>query len=112
MEIVLDTNFLVYLFKSKKFNLFLDFLNENFGKYEIYVFETTLAEIGNINKRFLKLVKLLIKEGKIKLIKEKGKVDELITKYKDKFVVASLDKELLEKVNKKITVKGKYFQLL
>jgi len=110
-KILLDTNFLVYIIKEKKFYLFEEFLNQNFGSYKLFIFENTLAEIGNISKEILKKVKLLIKNGKIEIIKEKGKVDELILKYKDDFIVASDDKELLKLLKRKIVKTKKYFKL-
>jgi len=112
MKVLLDTNFLVYLVKNKKFNDFLDFLDKNFGNYEIYIFETTLAEVGNINKKILKTVKLLINNKVINVINKKGKVDNLILESKDDFVVATLDKKLAEKVKRKIIKRGNYFQYL
>lgn len=108
-SVVLDTNFLIYLIKEKKFSLFEEFLEKELGKYKIYIFENTLAEIGNINKIILRNVKLLIKNKKIEVIREKGKVDELILKYKDKFIVATEDKNILENVNRKIIKTKKYF---
>lgn len=110
-KVLLDTNFLVYVIKENKFYLFEEFLNENLGNYKIYIFETTLAEIGNISKEILKRVKVLIKSGKIEVIKEKGKVDELILKYKDEFIVATDDKELAKILNRKIVKTKKYFKL-
>ncbi|MEM0324470.1 MAG: hypothetical protein QXW35_01050 [Candidatus Aenigmatarchaeota archaeon] len=110
-KILLDTNFLVYLIKEKKFRLFEDFLDQNFGNYEIYILEGSLGEIGNINKRYLKAVKLLIRSNKIKVIKEKGKVDELIIKYKDNFIIATQDEKILKEVKRKIIKTKKYFKL-
>jgi len=112
MRVLLDTNFLVYLIKNKRFNDFLDFLDKNFGKYEIYIFESSLAEIGNISKKVLKNVKLLINKKIINVINKKGKVDELILKSKDEFIVATLDKELSKNLKRKIIKKGNYFQYL
>lgn len=111
-KVLLDTNFLIYLIKEKKFRLFEDFLDKNFGNYKIYIFEGSLGEIGNISSNVLKTVRLLIKNKKIEVIKEKGKVDELILKHKDEFIVASQDRELLERVRRKIVKTKKYFQLL
>jgi len=110
-KVLLDTNFLVYVIKENKFYLFEDFLNQNLGNYKIYIFETTLAEIGNISKEILKRVKVLIRNGKIEVIKEKGKVDELILKYKDEFIVATDDKELAKHLKRKIVKTKKYFRL-
>ncbi|MEM5828080.1 MAG: hypothetical protein QW197_01070 [Candidatus Aenigmatarchaeota archaeon] len=110
-KVLLDTNFLVYLIKEKKFQLFEDFLNQNLGNYKIYIFEATLAEIGNISKNVLKEVKLLIKNGKIEVIKIKGKVDELILKYKDEYIVATEDKELSKQIKRRIVKTKKYFQI-
>jgi len=110
-KVLLDTNFLVYVIKENKFYLFEEFLNENLGNYKIYIFETTLAEIGNISKEILKRAKVLIKSGKIEVIKEKGKVDELILKYKDEFIVATDDKELAKSLKRKIVKTKKYFKL-
>jgi rRNA-processing protein FCF1 len=112
MKVLLDTNFLVYLIKNKKFNDFLDFLDKNFGKYEIYIFETSLAEIGNISRKVLKNVKLLINKKIINVIPKKGKIDKLILENKDNFIVATLDKELAKKIEKKIIKRGNYFQFL
>lgn len=108
-KVLLDTNFLVYLIKEKKFGLFEEFLEKELGKYKIYIFESTLAEIGNISKVVLRNVKLLLRNKKIEVIKEKGKVDELILKYKDDFVIATEDRNILEKVRKKIVKTKKYF---
>lgn len=108
-KILLDTNFLIYLIKEKKFSLFEEFLENNLGNYKIYIFESSLAEIGNINKTILKNVKLLVKNKKIEIIKEKGKVDELILKHMNEFIIATEDKELLKKIKRKILKTKKYF---
>lgn len=110
-KVLLDTNFLVYLIKEKKFRVFEDFLDNTIGNYCIYIFENSLAEIGNIGKRILKEVRLLIRNGKITLIKEKGKVDDLILKYKDEYLIATLDKELQKNLKRKIIKFGNYFSV-
>ncbi len=117
MKIYLDTNFLVYVIKNKSFYLFQEFLEKNFGKYEIYIFQTSLAEIGNISKKTLKIVKLLIKSKVIKVDERTGKVDELLKEISEdeNVIIATEDDELKNylKENKKryIEIKGKYFYL-
>lgn len=111
-KILLDTNFLIYLIKEKKFRLFEEFLDQNFENYKIYIFESSLGEIGNISLKILKEVKLLVRNKKIEIIKEKGKVDDLILKHKHEFIIASQDKDLLKSLERKIIKTKSYFKLL
>ena len=115
MKIYLDTNFLIYLIENKLFHNFQDFLSENFKNYEIYIFLTTLAEIGNINKKILKIVKLLIRKNIIKVDERKGKIDELLKEVSKDSIIATEDENLKDflKENKRkfIEIRGKHFYL-
>lgn len=115
MKVLIDTNFLVYMLENR---ISLDLLLEFIGAKKAYVLLNTYSEIGKINKKYLKILKLLIDNKKIEIIKKQGKVDELILQITKenlgRIIVCTNDKELGEKVKKaggKVVVVSKgYFK--
>ena len=116
MKAILDTNFLIYMLEKKiSIDTLLEFLNCN----RVYIFLTTLGEIGSVKKLYLRITKLLIKTGKIEVIKKQGKVDDLIfhlvKEEPKKWIVCTNDKELAERVKKYAKVvkaSKKYFRFV
>jgi len=115
MKVILDTNFLVYMLEKK---ISVDLLFEFIGARNAYIFLNTYAEIGKIDKKYLKILKLLIDSGKLKMIKKQGKIDELIVsevkKDPKKTIVCTNDKELGTRIKtlggKVIVVSKGYFK--
>lgn len=116
MKVLLDTNFLIYMLENKiSFDQLFEFLNVN----KVFIFLTTLGEVGSVKKKYLKIVKLLIKNGKIEMIKKQGKVDklifELVKNEKNEWIICTNDKELSQKIKrfaKVVRVSKKYFRFL
>ncbi|MEM4647853.1 MAG: hypothetical protein QXO12_00880 [Candidatus Pacearchaeota archaeon] len=108
-KLVIDTNYLVYLAKEKKF----DKLFELIKIYDCYIIKGTINEIEKLKKGKYKLrinllleeINKLIKEKKLKII-ETNNVDATILKLASEgFNVASYDKEIEKKINKLIKEK-------
>ncbi len=115
-KVILDTNFILTCVKQK-----IDFLNEiKFMGLEVLIPEEVLKEIRSITNSKKKLhfrenAKLALKilnKNKFKKIKfgtsnvDKGLVD--FAKKNKEVIVATLDKELKEKIKKpKLVIRGK-----
>lgn len=111
-KILLDTNFLVYLAKEKKFEQLKKILEEG----DCFIVDKTLVEIkklicGKFKMRFQFLFSFLeeqIKKEKLSIIKSeiksgKESVDEMIiraAKEKKIDIVATFDKDLKKKIKK------------
>ncbi len=107
-KIILDTNFLL-----SKFDFFSELERICDFKYQIFILDKTIEELKN--KKLEKLAKDIIKKKEIKVIKtEKNKsTDNLLLDLaeKEKFIVATQDKELKQKLKQKdikiITIRQK-----
>ncbi len=108
MKIILDTNF--FLSNLDIFSEIQRIINE---PYELYIIDKTLEELKH--KKGEKLAKELIQKKNIKILEtEKNKnVDNLLLDLADKerFIVATQDKELKQKLKQKnikiITIRQK-----
>ncbi len=114
-KLVIDTNYLIYLAKQKKFFV----LEEMFKRFSCFIVKKTFDEINKLEKgkykfRISLLKKILekaIKEKKIKVIEGKNVDKKIIELAKENFNVASFDKELekkIKKINKKIKIIKKF----
>jgi len=120
MKILLDTNFLVYCAKQK-----IDYVSE-MPAGEIVVLSSVVSELEKLaekaekarDKESAKFALSLLKHNKIKIIKTKEKsADKAILEMAEKEdVVATMDKELKEKLKGKTRIlsirKGKRLEIL
>jgi len=107
-NIIFDTNF---LFVTFQFNIdILSELEKFFGKkYNLYIYEGTITELSNLekkktkNKRFIPLIVKMLKIYNFKIIKSQIEyIDDQILKNLDKDVlIATNDKELRQLIQKK-----------
>ena len=105
-QILFDTNFILTCIKNK-----IDFFDELLGE-QILIPEQVIDEIKRINNIYSGIALQLLQKNKFKKIKlEKGHVDKKIIQYiknKPEIIVATLDRELQNKIhNKKIIIRGK-----
>jgi rRNA-processing protein FCF1 len=115
-QILLDTNFIISCIKNK-----IDFFEEiELRGFEIIIPDKIIYEIKNIlkskqkahNKDLAKLaLKLLEKKSYKKINFGSGYADKSIIKFakkNPKLIIATLDKEIQEKIkNKKLIIRGK-----
>jgi len=113
--VILDTNFIISTLKNK-INLNLDKIITS--SYQLKIIDKTIDELEKINNKESKLAIKIIEKNKIKKIKTKGKdVDWEIVKNSNKnTIVATLDKELKQRLKNKnipiITIRQKrYFKM-
>jgi rRNA-processing protein FCF1 len=109
-KLIIDTNYLIYLAKEKKF-----FVLENLFKiYDCYIVEKSFKEMEKIEKGKFKfrisllkeILKKAIEEKKLKVVKGENVDKKILELAKKNFNVASFDKKL-EKEIKKINKKAK-----
>lgn len=105
-KIILDTNFIITALKFR-IDIFSEFQRICNFEYSINILDKSIDELeklikkNKINKATFKLTKDIIKFKKIKIIKTKGNnVDELLLKQKNA-VIATQDKILKNKLEKK-----------
>jgi len=103
--IIFDTNFLFVTFEFK-----IDILYEIErligNKHTFYIYEGTISELLNIekkgakNKKFLPLIVTMLQKYGFKIIKSKQKYidDQLIENLNQKVLIATNDKELRHKI--------------
>jgi len=122
MEIILDTNFLVYCAKNK-----LDYFEEIYNlineKYELVTLSNVIKELEKLKEKAKKykdkisadLALQLIEKNKIRKINFKeGNTDELIIKLSKKSkknIVATLDREM-RKILKRVILINKKNRLI
>jgi len=119
MKIMLDANFLVYCAKQK-----IDYISEMPVSGEVVILSSVVEEIKKLKKEAekagdkqiasvaLQILDKHIEEGKIKVFKtkEKGGDESIITEVKDGDAVATMDKELKNKLKGKariLSIRGK-----
>ena len=115
MKVILDTNFLIYCTKQR-----IDYKEEMVslvkGKYDIVTSNQVVDELNELKKKAKKyadrqaaeLALKLLKVNKIKTIKTKGKdADEGMIKISKGNFIATTDKELKNKVERSIVIKGR-----
>ncbi len=120
MKIILDTNFLIYCAEQRiDYKFGIDMLLNEY--YELVVPIQVLHELGDLKKskkksirRAAKIAIELIYHNNIEIIDSKGKnADEAIIKLSKGNIIATLDKEIRDKVERVITVsKDKKFRLM
>ena len=107
-KVLLDTNFIISCLKNR-----IDFLEElQFGGFEIYVPEQVLRELENLKDYSAKIALNLLKEKRVeKVVLPVNYVDEGIARFCERhrdFVLATLDKELLDRVaNPKMIIRNR-----
>ncbi len=116
---MLDANFLVYCAKQK-----IDYISEMPVSGEVVILSSVVEEIKKLKKEAekagdkqiasvaLQILDKHIEEGKIKVFKtkEKGGDESIITEVKDGDAVATMDKELKNKLKGKariLSIRGK-----
>ncbi len=114
LKIILDTNFTMvpFQFKVDIFEELKRLLNE---PYKVFILDQTLKELEG--KKLEKAVKGLLERYDVGLIKteQKASVDELLVNLADreKFIVATQDKALKDRLKKKgikiITLRQKMY---
>ena len=111
VKIILDTDFLLSAIKFKV-NIFSEFKRICDFTYSLWILDKTLDELKG--KKQEKLVKSLIKDKiEVKKTKKDKSVDDLLIELKEKFVLATQDKELKKRAKKKnlklITIRQKKY---
>lgn len=106
-KIILDTNALMSMFELK-IDLFDEIKRVVDFNYEVYVVSGTIDELESIvNKQrgkyreFAKLSLKILKDKEIKIIKEEGFVDDILTDLSENgFVILTSDYELKKRLTK------------
>lgn len=105
MKLLLDTNFLLDLFRFRiDLTEIYDLLP---GPLELYVLNKTVDELTMLSKKskhgkFAKLALALIKTSKISVIDVTDDVDSALVKLaRNNFIIATNDSKLREKIRKK-----------
>jgi len=124
MRIILDTNFLVYCAKRK-----IDYVSEMPVSGKLVVLSSVVSELEKLAEKAkkardkeaaslaLQILDKNIKENKIEVLDTEEEVDKVIINLVDKKdVVATMDKELKEKLKGKARIlsirKGKKLEVL
>jgi len=111
IKVILDTDFLLSAVKFKV-DIFSEFKRICDFPYNLWILDKTLDELKG--KKEEKLVKSLIKNKvKVKKTKKDKSVDDLLIGLKEKFVLATQDKNLKKRAKKKslklITIRQKKY---
>jgi rRNA-processing protein FCF1 len=111
VKIILDTDFLLSAIKFKV-NIFSELKRICDFPYNLWILDKTLDELEG--KKEGKLVKNLIKDKvKVKETNKDKSVDDLLMGLKEKFILATQDKELKKRAKKKnlklITIRQKKY---
>ena len=106
MLIIPDTNFLIYISKYKLWHE----LEKNYGKYELIILPEVAYELIKLSKKGKNKIHSIvaIEFTKIKKIEsKKGYADnaivkkaKLLKKSKKRFIIATMDKNLMKKLKK------------
>lgn len=98
-KIILDTNFLVAPFQFS-FDIF-DEIERLYPFADLYTLEDALEEARSIEEgKYKELVPQMIEKQDVELMETEGKgtVDDLLVELSDKFLVATNDTELKERI--------------
>jgi len=113
MKLLLDTNLVVEIGKGS----FLQVIYDSFPGAELFVLEASLDEMeyigGNAAHRARNMVRKLLEDGKLVMLESEGYVDDLLVEYNKEYIVATIDKELLGRLQgKKVTLRSGKLQIV